>query len=138
MSASKNLTAENLRRLLPGCWLKMAGVAGAVRAERSIVACKHVVDGHPGWLCAQHPAAGGVVPPVGASPPRRHGDETEFGCDECGGIVPAIHGLAVEMTAARLRLRDTRGRRRQAPGGLWLVGLGVCPPCWQRATERAA
>lgn len=137
MSGGEVLTAAIIEERLPGCLRKLVALEDFTHG-RPWPACRHVVDGAPGMVCVQHPAAGVMCTPCMPHHLRRHPPKAEFFCDECSTIVEETHGLAVEAASARLLVQDTRGRRRPMLGRLWLIGCGVCPRCWSGTEGRVA
>jgi hypothetical protein len=127
---SELLPMSTIEQRLPGCVAKYAALENFTNG-RPWAACRHVVDGIAGMVCVEHPAAGVNCTQCSPHHLRRHSDKIEFGCDECRTVVEEIHGLIVEADSARLMVQDTRGRRRQMLGRLWLIGAGVCPKCWE-------
>jgi hypothetical protein len=126
---SELLPMSTIAERLPGCVAKYVALEDFTHG-RPWSACKHVLDGSAGLLCVEHPAAGVMCTQCTPHHLRRHGDEIEFGCDECRTVVQEIHALVVEADSARLVVQDTMGRRRRMVGRLWLIGCGVCPSCW--------
>lgn len=133
----ETLSMTDLEDRLPGCLGKLAAIENYT-SGRPWLACRHVVDGAAGMICVGHPAAGVLC--TGCIPHhiRRHVSEVEFTCDECATVVDEINGLAVECSAARLVVRDTKGRRRPMVGRVWIIGMGVCSPCWRASAELAS
>jgi hypothetical protein len=97
--------------------------------------CKHVHRGSEAPLvCAEHPKLGGMC--AEKCFPRhleRHSEDSEFTCNECGGISDTICGLVLQMECKGLPVRLTNGTRSLAFGPFYLGGVGVCPDCYRKA-----
>jgi hypothetical protein len=135
--SGETLTLKAIEERLPGCLAKLAALEDYAGGG-AWSACRHVVDGAAGLICVGHPGAGVLCSRCAPHHLRRHSTKAESSCDECGVVVDEIHGLAVEAASARLGVRDTNGRRRRMAGRVWLIGCGVCPPCWQASEWTAA
>lgn len=126
MSAAEILTAGDIAGAFPMAWAKLAALGTFAGPH---LACRHVVDGAVGLVCVQHPGAGLSCLACAERHIERHDPVAEMRCDECGIEVEAIHGLAIECKPRPVAVFDTRGRsvRRRLP--IYVLGLGICPPC---------
>ena len=114
------------------------GRSGAYRA------CRHVQAGGPAinrggaLLCVDHPQQGVRCEAChNEHIPRLHTDEAEHTCDRCGRRAEVI-ASAVFAVAGALKVKVHRKASRYVPGGLIVVGFGLCPPCKAIEDEQAA
>lgn len=97
-------------------------------------ACRHVQVGGPAinrggaLLCVDHPQQGVRCEPChNEHPPKLHTDRSEHTCDRCGDVVEVI-ASAVFAVAGALKVKVYRKPSRYVPGGLIVVGFGLCLP----------
>ena len=127
------LTAAEIEAAFPAAWSKLVGL-GPFKGPH--LACRHVVDGQAGLVCVQHPGAGLNCVDCIEGHITRHDPADEMRCDECGTDVGSIHGLAIECRPRPLAMFDTRGRSVRRCQPIFILGLGICPPCG--AAKRSA
>ena len=118
----------------PEAWLRIERASAALQADTRILACKHVVDGHPiRSACIEHPGAGIQCPACAKRHTARHSDEVETRCDACGTTAELIYPNTTAVAVAGIVVGDTKGRHRPLFGALFLYCSGVCPQCREAA-----
>lgn len=120
------LTAAEIEACFPAAWAKLAALGPFTGPH---LACRHVVDGQPGLVCAQHPGGGVNCVACIEGHVKRHDKAAEMTCDQCENVVESIHSVALECQPRPMALFDTRGRSVRRLQIVYLIGIGICPPC---------
>lgn len=95
-----------------------------------VIRCTHATSG-AAYLCAQHPAAGLHCWPCSLAHTRRHTDELEHTCDECGNYAELIYPI-VGTAELTVLTTSTHGDAAIYHGTAIAIALGACPTCARR------